>query len=53
MIMTLGILKKMKYHPEVKAPTQKYDIIEKSRVNKNKFEVIKMEKNDFKNTTVI
>jgi hypothetical protein len=43
----------MKYHPEVYAPTQWYDIIEKSRVKKNKFEVIKMEKNDLKNTAVI
>jgi hypothetical protein len=43
----------MKYHPEECAPTQWYDIIEKSRVKKNKFEVIKMGKNDFKNTAVI
>jgi hypothetical protein len=37
----------------VYAPTQWYDIIEKSRVKKNKFESIKMEKNYFKNTAVI
>jgi hypothetical protein len=47
------IEKKMKYQPEVYVPTQWYDIIEKSRVKKNKFEVIKMERNYFKNTAVI
>jgi hypothetical protein len=41
----------MKYHPEVYAQTQWYDVIEKSRVKKNKFEVIKMGKNGFKNTS--
>jgi hypothetical protein len=47
------IERNMKYHPEVYVPTQWYDITEKSRVKKNKYEVIKMKKNYLKNTEVI
>lgn len=47
------IEKKLKYHPEIFVPTQWYDIISNSRVKKNKFEVVCMEKEDFKSMEVI
>ncbi|XP_072384295.1 uncharacterized protein [Diabrotica undecimpunctata] len=42
------IEKKLKYHPEIYVPTQWHNIISNSRVKKNKFEVVCMEKEDFK-----
>jgi hypothetical protein len=47
------IERKINYHPEVHVPTQWYDIIERSRVKKNQFKIIKMEKKLLKNTAVI
>ncbi|KAJ8889319.1 hypothetical protein PR048_008818, partial [Dryococelus australis] len=45
--------RKFQYHPEIYAPTQWCEVISNSRVKKNKFEVVQMNKEDVKNTTRI
>ncbi|KAJ4430270.1 hypothetical protein ANN_22482 [Periplaneta americana] len=47
------IEKKLRYHPEVHVPSQWTEIIEKSRMKKMKFEVVRMESKDFKSAKVL